>query len=51
MEWGVTDENRRARYYKLTRTGRKQLQSEVRDWQQTTEIMARFLAARAEELG
>ena len=49
-DWGASENNRRARYYKLTRTGRRQLQSEVQDWQQTTEIMARFLAAKAEEL-
>ena len=49
-DWGASENNRRARYYKLTRPGRRQLQSEVQDWQQTTEIMARFLAAKAEEL-
>jgi PadR family transcriptional regulator, regulatory protein PadR len=49
-DWGASENNRRARYYKLTRSGRRQLQSEVQDWQQTTEIMARFLAARAEDL-
>jgi PadR family transcriptional regulator PadR len=49
-DWGASENNRRARYYKLTRSGRRQLQSEVQDWQQTTEIMARFLAAKAEEL-
>jgi PadR family transcriptional regulator, regulatory protein PadR len=50
-DWGASENNRRARYYKLTRSGRKQLQSEVQEWQQTTEIMARFLTAKAEELG
>ena len=49
-DWGASENNRRARFYKLTRSGRRQLQSELQDWQQTTEIMARFLAARAEEL-
>ena len=49
-DWGASENNRRARYYKLTRAGRRQLQSEVQEWQQTTEIMARFLAAKAEEL-
>ena len=49
-DWGASENNRRARYYRLTRAGRKQLQGEVREWQQTTEIMARFLAAKAEEL-
>src|SRR5690242_8509111 len=41
-DWGASENNRRARYYKLTRAGRRQLQSEVQEWQQTTEIMARF---------
>ncbi|MEZ2348060.1 PadR family transcriptional regulator [Terriglobus sp. RCC_193] len=50
-DWGASENNRRARYYRLTKVGSRQLQSEVRDWQQTTEIMARFLTAKAEELG
>ena len=50
-DWGASENNRRARYYSLTRSGRRQLQSEVQDWQQTTEIMERFLSAKAEELG
>jgi PadR family transcriptional regulator len=45
-EWGVSDNNRKAKYYKLTRTGRKQLEREARDWQQTTAILARFLASK-----
>jgi PadR family transcriptional regulator len=49
-DWGASENNRRARYYSLTRTGRRQLESEAKEWQQTTEIMARFLSARAEEL-
>src|SRR6202049_3349331 len=40
-DWGVSENNRRARYYRLTKAGKRQLQSEVQDWQQTTEIMAR----------
>ena len=43
-DWGVSDNNRRAKYYKLTRAGRKQLEKEARDWEQTTQIIARFLA-------
>jgi transcriptional regulator len=42
-EWGVSDNNRRAKYYRLTRAGRKQLEREARDWAQTTAILARFL--------
>jgi PadR family transcriptional regulator, regulatory protein PadR len=42
-EWGVSDNNRRAKYYKLTRAGRKQVEQETREWQQTTDILAKFL--------
>src|SRR5215831_18257289 len=35
-EWGVSDNNRRAKYYRLTRAGRKQIEKEARQWQQTT---------------
>lgn len=40
--WGVSDNNRKAKFYKLTRGGRKQLQRETRDWQQSAAILARF---------
>ena len=43
-EWGVSDNNRKAKFYKLTRAGRKQLEKEAREWDQTTTILARFLA-------
>jgi transcriptional regulator len=43
-EWGVSDNNRKARFYKLTRAGRKQVDTASRNWQQTTAILARFLA-------
>ena len=43
-EWGVSDKNRKAKYYRLTRSGRKQLEREARDWNQTTAIVARFFA-------
>ena len=43
-EWGVSDNNRKAKYYRLTRAGRKQIEKAARQWEQTTEIMARFLA-------
>ena len=42
-EWGVSDNNRKAKYYKLTRAGRRQLAKEAREWRQTTDILARFL--------
>ena len=43
-EWGVSDNNRRAKYYKLTRAGRRQLAEEAREWERTTAILARFFA-------
>jgi transcriptional regulator len=43
-DWGVSENNRKAKFYKLTRRGRKQLEKEARDWQQATTILARFLA-------
>ena len=45
-EWGVSENNRRARFYRITKSGRKQLESEVSQWAQATEIMARFLALK-----
>ena len=42
-EWGVSENNRKAKYYKLTRSGRKQLAREENEWNQTTAIVARFL--------
>src|SRR5713226_5636952 len=47
-EWGVSDNNRKAKFYRLTRAGRKQLEREARDWSQTTEILARFLSTGKE---
>ena len=43
-EWGVSDNNRKAKFYKLTRAGRKQIEKEAREWEQTTAILARFLS-------
>ncbi len=43
-EWGLSENNRKAKYYRLTRAGRKQLDREARDWEQTNEILARFLS-------
>lgn len=43
-EWGVSENNRKARYYRLTRAGRKHVEKETRDWQATTAILARFLS-------
>jgi PadR family transcriptional regulator PadR len=49
-EWGASEHNRRARFYRLTREGRRQLQAETRDWEQTAEIIARFFEVKAEDL-
>ena len=42
-EWGVSDNNRKAKFYKLTRAGRKQIEKEEREWTKTTAILARVL--------
>jgi len=47
-EWGVSENNRKAKFYKLTRSGRKQLEREAREWEQTTAILARFLTPTEE---
>lgn len=41
-EWGVSENNRRAKFYRITRTGRKDLTSEEREWQVVNDIIARF---------
>lgn len=48
-DWGISENNRKARYYRLTRTGTKQLQRETQGWEQTAAIMDRFFAAKAED--
>lgn len=42
--WGVSENNRKAKFYSLTRAGRKRLEKEASDWEQATSILARFLA-------
>lgn len=49
-EWGFSNNNRKAKYYKLTRAGRKQLEKEARDWEQATSILGRFLSSKAQAL-
>ena len=49
-DWGTSENNRRARFYRLTRAGYKQLQTETRDWEQTAAIIARFFNVRGEDL-
>ncbi|HEY2393910.1 MAG TPA: PadR family transcriptional regulator [Candidatus Angelobacter sp.] len=45
-EWGTSENNRKAKYYKLTAAGRKQLKQETQEWQEASSIVARFLAAK-----
>ena len=49
-EWGASENNRKARFYRLTRQGRKQLQAETRSWEHTTAIIERFFAMKAQDL-
>jgi PadR family transcriptional regulator, regulatory protein PadR len=45
-QWGVSDNNRKAKFYQLTRAGRRQIGKETREWEQTTAILSRFLNPR-----
>jgi PadR family transcriptional regulator PadR len=47
-EWGVSENNRKAKFYRLTRAGKKQVEREAREWDRTTAILARFLSAGEE---
>lgn len=49
-DWGASENNRRARFYRLTRAGRKHLEAEARDWEQTAAIIGRFFDVKAEDL-
>ena len=49
-EWGASENNRKARFYRLTREGRKLLHAETREWQQTAAIIARFFEVKAGDL-
>ena len=49
-EWSVSENNRRAKFYALTATGRKQLARETREWHETADLIAAFLAPRREAL-
>src|SRR5271167_3380081 len=48
-EWGTSENNRKAKFYKLTRTGRKQLEREAQQWNEATSILARFLTPGEEQ--
>ena len=45
-EWGVSENNRKAKYYRLTRAGRKRIEKEIQGWEQMTAILARFLSPK-----
>jgi transcriptional regulator len=47
--WGVSENNRRARFYRITKAGRRQLASERQHWEQTAHVIGRFFALRAGE--
>jgi PadR family transcriptional regulator, regulatory protein PadR len=49
-EWGASANNRRARFYRLTRAGHKLLEAETRDWEQTSAIIARLFEVKVEDL-
>jgi PadR family transcriptional regulator, regulatory protein PadR len=49
-EYGTSENNRKARFYRLTRAGRKQLQAETRGWEQTAALIGRFVAVKPEDL-
>ena len=48
-EWGVSDNNRRAKFYRLTAAGRKQLRDETASWQRFAAAIAAALVAQTEE--
>lgn len=47
-KWGVSENNRRAKFYRVTAAGRAELRKERRHWEQTSEIIARFFALKGE---
>ena len=49
-QWGESENRRRARFYRLTAAGRRQLEAETREWEQTAEIIERFFKVKAGDL-
>jgi PadR family transcriptional regulator PadR len=49
-KWGISENNRRARYHSITQAGHKQLAKETENWRRTSEIMVRFLESSKENL-
>lgn len=45
-EWGVSETNRKVKFYELTRAGARQLQEEIESWEQSNAMMARFLGVK-----
>ena len=48
-DWGASENNRRARFYRLTKDGQRQLKTETGDWEQTAAIIARFFTVKTED--
>jgi len=48
-EWGTSENNRKARFYSITRSGRRQLRSETESWQQLNSLMGRFLRLTSQQ--
>ena len=46
--WGASDNNRKAKFYELTKAGQRQARTAAQEWEQTTAILARFLAPAQE---
>ena len=47
FEWGVSENNRKAKYYRITKAGKKELAAEEREWEKANEIISRFFELRA----
>jgi PadR family transcriptional regulator, regulatory protein PadR len=45
-EWGASENNRKAKYYRLTPAGRRRLKKELQEWEEATSIVACFLSAK-----
>ena len=48
--WGASENNRRARFYRLTKAGRRRLEAETGDWERTAAIVGRFFKVKSEDL-
>jgi len=50
-EWGTSENNRKAKFYRLTEAGRRQVVKQAREWQENSAILARFLGSAAPQEG